>query len=119
MATNIIQINRGDTFEFDFTINDETASDGRYILKNDDVLYFGIMDPHQPFENALVKKRFTKDDCDAAGNLTITIRPEDTIDLVPGIYYYCIKLHKLQDTEEDYIDQVLTIIPKTKFVIFD
>lgn len=118
MATNIIQMNRGDTYEFDFTINDDSDT-GRYILKNDDVVYFGIMDPHQPFENALVKKRFTKDDCDDAGNLMITIRPEDTLDLIPGIYYYCIKLHKMQDTDEEYIDQVITVIPKTKLVIFD
>lgn len=119
MATNIIQLNRGDTYAFDFTINDDSSSDGRYILKYDDVLYFGIMDPHQPFENALVKKRFTKDDCDEMGNLAITIRPEDTLDLVPGVYYYCIKLHKLQDTDEDHIDEVITVVPKTKFVIFD
>ena len=116
---NIIRINRGDTFSFDFTISDENSPEGRYILKNDDVLYLGLMDPHQPFENALVKKRYTKDDCDEMGNLIIKFLPEDTLDLVPGVYYYSIKLHKITDDEEDYIDEVVTIINKTKFIICD
>lgn len=116
---NIITINRGDTYSFDFTINDASSPTSRYILSNDDVLYFGLMDPHQPFEHALVKKRFTKDDCDEAGNLVITIRPEDTLDLIPGVYYYSIKLHRLADTDEDYIDEVITVINKTKFIIND
>jgi len=116
---NIIRMNRGDTFSFDFTISDENSPDGRYILKNDDVLYLGLMDPHQPFENALVKKRYTKDDCDEMGNLIIKFLPEDTLDLVPGVYYYSIKLHKITDDEEDYVDEVVTIINKTKFIICD
>jgi hypothetical protein len=116
---NIIMINRGDTFTFDFTIDDGSTDDGRYILKDDDALYFGIMDPHQLFENAIVKRRFTKDDCDDAGNLIITIRPEDTIDLCPGVYYYAVKLHRHTDNEEEYIDEVITIINKTKFIIND
>ena len=116
---NIIRINRGDTFSFDFTISDENSPDGRYVLKDDDVLYLGLMDPHQMFEDALVKKRYTKDDCDELGNLIIKFSPEDTIDLVPGVYYYSIKLHKQTDNDEDYIDEVVTIINKTKFIICD
>jgi len=116
---NIIMINRGDTFSFDFTIDDGSTDDGRYILKDDDALYFGIMDPHQPFEHALIKKKYTKDDCDDMGNLIITLKPEETLDLVPGVYYYAIKLHKLTDNEEEHIDEVITVINKTKFIIND
>jgi hypothetical protein len=119
MASNIITMNRGDTLTFDFTINDDTASDGRYKLSNDDVLYFGVMDPHQPFEKALIKKRFTADDTDAAGNLTIKLDPEDTLDLIPGVYYYSVKLHKMADTDDEYIDEVITVVNKTKFVLND
>jgi len=118
LAYNIITINRGDTYEFDLTINDDSIG-GRYILQDDDVLYFGLMDPHQKFENALVKKRYTKDDCDEMGNLNIVIRAEDTIDLLPGVYYYSIKLHKMKNTEEEFIDKVITVVNKTKFVIND
>jgi hypothetical protein len=61
---NIIMLNRGDTYEFDLTIDDESSVDGRYHIQGDDTIYFGIMDPHQPFEEALVKKRFTVEDAD-------------------------------------------------------
>ena len=118
LAYNIITINRGDTYEFDLTINDDSLN-GRYILQDDDVLYFGLMDPHQKFEDALLSKRYTKDDCDEGGNLNIQIRPEDTIDLLPGVYYYSIKLHRMKNTETEFIDKVITIINKTKFVIND
>lgn len=118
-ANNIIRLNRGDTFSFDFTINDANSPEGRYILQNDDALYFGLMDPHQPFEFATLKKKYTKEDCDEMGNLVIKLNAEDTLDLLPGVYYYSIKLHKLCDTEEEYIDEVITIIPKTKFIICD
>lgn len=116
---NIIIINRGDTFTFDFTIYDENSPEGRYILKDDDALYFGIMLPHQPFEDGIIRKKYTKEDCDEMGNLTITLRPEETLNLLPGTYYYAIKLHKHTDDEEDYIDEVITVINKTKFIICD
>ena len=116
---NIIRINRGDTFTFDFTIYDENSTDWRYILKDDDALYFGIMDPHQLFEDAIVRKKYTKEDTDEMGNLIITLNPEDTLDLIPGIYYYAVKLHKLTDNEEEYVDEVITVVNRTKFIIND
>lgn len=119
MADNIIIMNRGDTFAFDFTISDDSSSTGRYVLQNDDALYFGVMDPHQPFEDALIRKKFTKDDCDSAGNLTIVISPEDTLGLIPGVYYYAVKLHRMADTEEEYVDEIITVVNKTKFVLND
>jgi len=117
-AANIITINRGDTYAFDLTIYDD-STDGRYILQDDDVLYFGLMDPRQKFEDALLRKRYTKDDCDEGGNLNIEIRPEDTLDLLPGVYYYAVKLHRMKNTESEFIDKVITVINKTKFVIND
>ena len=123
---NIILVNRGDTYEFDLTIEDETSEGGRYQLQGDDAVYFGIMDPQQPFEDALVKKYFTVEDMDAQGNLTIVLEPEDTIDLLPGTYYYAVKLHMQHDdihpaTKEvvGYIDKVHTVINKTKLFLND
>jgi hypothetical protein len=124
---NIIVMNRGDTYEFDLTISDENAIDGRYRLCGDDAVYFGLMDPGQPFETALVRKKFTVADTDAMGNLIITIQPEDTLDLLPGKYFYAVKLH-LNHAEIDQntgeptgkqIDRVGTVINKTKFIICD
>ena len=123
---NMIILNRGDTYEFDLTIDDDTSVDGRYHIKGDDTIYFGIMDPHQPFEDALVKKRFTIEDTDAEGNLTIVIEPEDTLDLLPGTYYYAVKIHLQHDDVYPetgdvygYIDKVHTVINKTKLFLND
>lgn len=124
---NIIVLNRGDSFSFDLTLNDETATSGRYSLQGDDVVYFGLMDPGQPFEFALVRKRYTVEDCDEAGNLVINLEPKDTLDLIPGVYYYAVKLkmdHYYIDPEtgeqtDQHIDRVITVINKTKFFLND
>lgn len=123
---NMIILNRGDTYEFDLTIDDSTSIDGRYHIQGNDTVYFGIMDPHQPFEDALVKKKFTLDDTDASGNLTIVIEPEDTLDLIPGTYYYAVKIHLQHEnihpeTKEvlGYVDKVYTVINKTKLFLCD
>lgn len=125
-TNNIILMNRGDTYEFDLTIADDSSETGRYHLKGDDTIYFGIMDPGQPFETALVRKKYTVDDTDAAGNLTIVIEPEDTLDLLPGKYFYAVKIHLDHDeynseTSEfvKHIDKVNTVINKTKLILCD
>ena len=125
---NVIVMNRGDSFSFDLTLDDETAENGRYILKGDDVVYFGLMEPHQPFEVALLRKRYTAEDLDdpEAGNLTIELEPKDTLNLLPGTYYYAIKL-KLDHDEYDqetgeligHTDRIVTVINKTKFFLND
>lgn len=123
---NIIIMNRGDTYEFNLTIDDDGSADGKYHLQGDDTIYFGIMDPHQPFEDALVKKCFTVEDTTPNGNLAIVIEPEDTLDLLPGLYYYSVKLHLQHDnihpeTKEvlSHVDKVHTVINKTKFFLND
>ena len=123
---NMIIMNRGDTYEFDLTIEDESSSDGRYHITGDDTIYFGIMDPHQPFEEALVKKKFTVEDADANGNLTVVIEAEDTLDLLPGTYYYSVKIHLQHENinpetkqVDGYVDKVHTVINKTKLFLND
>lgn len=116
---NNIVLVRGDSFDFTVYIEDDSLESQEYILQNDDVLYFGIMDPNQPFECALVKKRYTVNDLDSEGHITIVLEPEDTEDLIPGVYYYSVKLHKLKDTSEEHIDKVITVIQKTKLTIID
>jgi hypothetical protein len=109
IKNKMIVLNRGDTYEFDLTIDDG------YRLQEDDTVYMGIMDPHHPFEAALVKKRFTADEMDDSGKIHIVIEPEDTVDLLPGTYYYAVKLH-LQHGE---VDKVRTLINKTKLFLND
>ena len=124
---NIIVMNRGDSYEFDLTISGADTTDGRYRLMEEDAVYFGLMDPGQPFEQALVRKKYTAEDCDEMGNLVISISPDDTLDLYPGKYFYAIKLHMDHDdfnpnTGEktgERVDKVVTVINKTKFIICD
>ena len=124
---NIIVMNRGDSYEFDLTIADEASVNGRYRLCGDDAVYFGLMDPGQPFELALVRKKYTAEDTDEQGNLVIKLEPDDTLDLFPGKYFYAIKLHLNHPdiesntglTTGEHIDKVVTVINKTKFIICD
>lgn len=118
MASNIIVMNRGDSFAFSLSIDDEThvEVDSLYRLTDTDVVYLGIMLPHQKFENAIIKKRFTKADQDSSGYIIAEIAPEDTLDLLPGVYYYAVKLR--QSTNEP-TERISTVINKTKFIIND
>lgn len=120
---NIIVINRGDTYSFDLDLTDE--NDQIYRLKDNDTLYFGLMDPHQMFEDALLKKKFTVENYvdGIEGESTIIsfkIEPEDTIDLYPGKYYYAIKLKLNHEDEQGIpVTDVKTVVNKTKFIICD
>ena len=121
MAKNIIKMNRGDTYEFNLTIDDEGSENGKYVLQGNDTVYFGLMEPNSAFERSLVKKTYTEEDCDKDGNIFITIEPEDTEHLLPGVYYYSVKLevdHENGKTCES-IHKVITVINKTKFIILD
>ena len=110
-GTNIIRMVRGDTHTFNVTIEDDIDEEGIYRLTDADTLYLGIMLPHQKFEDAVIRKKFSKGDQDDCGNISVTVEPEDTIDLDPGVYYYAVKLVRGEI--------VNTVINKTKFVIFD
>ena len=124
MAKNIIKMNRGDTYEFNLTIDDEGSENGKYILQGNDTVYFGLMEPNSAFEQSLVRK--STNDCikfDKDGNFFITIEPEDTEHLLPGVYYYSIKLEVDHENGEgetyENIHKVITVINKTKFIILD
>ena len=96
--------------------------DEKYILQGNDTVYFGLMEPNSVFEQSLVRK--STNDCikfDKDGNFFITIEPEDTEHLLPGIYYYSIKLEvdHLQGKTYESIHKVITVINKTKFIILD
>lgn len=113
---NIIQIVRGDDFSFVLNVEDQNTENGNYILKENDALYLGITRPHQPFEHAIIKKKYTKADQLKDGNIIAKFIPEDTVDLLPGVYYYSVKLR--QNIGTDY-ESVTTVINKTKLVLND
>lgn len=103
----------GDYFSFNFlpSINGKT----KYILKDNDTVYFGLMDNRQPFSKALIKKKFTKADQDKDGFIKIIIDSKDTLDLLAGTYYYSIKLRLV---DRDFtIDKTVGIVNKSKLIL--
>jgi hypothetical protein len=123
---NIIVMTRGDSLEFQptpITLRDFE----KYELQGDDTIYFGLMDPGQSFEEALVRKVYTAEDFATLEDFAVEFDPEDTLDLLPGKYFYAIKMHIDHfepGTEETgyagtQVDKVVTLINKTKFIIND
>ena len=115
----IITVNRGDSFTLPFFINIGTNMDPvRYQLKDNDILYVGVMEPNQPFENAIVRKKYTVSDTNNDGDVLITFKPQDTQCLLPGRYYYQIKLQIFNsDDTSDY--DVNTVVDKTQFFVLE
>ena len=112
----IVTVNRGDSFEFPVTLNVGSSIDRtEYILKETDVLYLGIMQPNEPFETALIRKKFTYNDLDEDNNILFRFWPEDTVCVLPGKYYYQVKLQTVDDITGR--KDVETVIDKTLFYI--
>lgn len=113
---NLVQMIRGDSVNLYFSIEDSNSLDGKYRLTDADIVYFGVMLPHQKFENALIKKVLRKENQDEYGDFLLKILPEDTVDMLPGVYYYEIKLRKNAKTDSE---EVMTVVNKVKFIIHD
>lgn len=111
---NNITVTRGDSFALDIFVNVGTSFEPElYELRGEDKLYFGLMEPNQPFEFALVRKVYSAADFNQeTGMVHMEFEPEMTEYLMPGTYYYMIKLQ----TEDG---EVSTVISKTKFIILD
>ena len=110
----IIRLMRGDSFSTPIQINLGTKLNPNYYhLKAGDKLYFGLMEPNQAFEDAVVKKAFDfTSDKDINGDILLTLKPTDTEKLLVGQYYYSIKLRVI-DTFGNEI--VKTIVKPTLF----
>lgn len=108
----IVYINRGDSFKFKLPVvlGENVFESHSYIMGDNDAVYVGIMEPNQPFEAAILRKKLTKENQDAEGFLNIEFHPNDTVCLLPGKYYQQIKL-ALSNGD------VFTIFDKTQFFI--
>lgn len=116
-SNGIIEISRGDTFTTPITINaGNDLSPKQYVLKDNDCLYFGLCEPNQPFEEALVRKVYDKNSkTDENGNVLLSFTSEDTTNLIPGKYYYTVKLKH----QVDNVENIDTIISRRLFYIWD
>ena len=126
----IITVNRGDSFKFPLTINfGSNLEPDTYGLREHDKVYFAVMEPNQPFECALIRKVFTLKDVNENHEIEISFRPKDTLHVLPGKYYYQIKLqrfHKKLDPSGNELDEwdfddydVDTVVDKTQFFIME
>lgn len=117
IINDIITLTRGDTFSTPIFINvgDDLKKIG-YTLLPTDTLYFGLCEPNQPFENAIVKKVYTyQSPKDEEGNILLSFKPEDTQYLLPGKYYYSFKLKSVNGGKTE----IATVIPNKIFNIIE
>ena len=127
----IISMSKGDSWKTSIFINVGTALEpSPYNLEDGDHVYFGVMEPNQPFKDALVCKKLgvadrTPNDGDGFrdGYVDLYFDSKDTEHLIPGVYYYEVKLLRpatdpgaLEHGITEYVD---TIIPRTKFIIME
>lgn len=109
-----VKLTRGDTLDFPLFINEGTGCEPiRYYIKNhpEASVYFGVMEPNQPFEIALIRKSYdSNSEVNENGDLVIHLAPEDTLNVLPGKYYYSVKVDFGNGNVE-------TIIPRTDFLI--
>lgn len=119
----IIVMTRGDTWESNIFVNLGTKVNPLpYVLTENDYLYFGVMEANVPFDCSLIRKKIDMSACAdsserPAGYYKISFNHDDTSHVMPGNYYYEVKL--LRKNPENGVEKVDTIIPRTKFVILE
>ena len=123
MSTRIVKINRGDSYEFFINVTDKYNESQKHLLTTNEVVYFALLYPHQRFEDALLIKGYTLNDQNSkTGEILVSITPEDTKNLMPGVYYYTVKLKcggtTIKTLDNFYeADEIRTLIERTKFII--
>ena len=119
--TGCVSLNRGDDATFTLHINEGTnLCPIQYNLKEQDNIYFAIEEPNQPFEHAIVKKVINLKNSllDKDGNITFDITSDDTVALMPGTYYYEIKMSLYKENE--FKNSYITVsLDGNKYSIFD
>lgn len=113
---SIIRLNRGDTYKKPLFINiGSRLKPVRYTLQDGDKLYFGLLEPNKLWEQSIIRQIYTTDTSEFTedGDVYIKIKPEETEYLIPGTYYYEIKLLR----KVDEVDEVTTVVPRTLFYI--
>ena len=81
----IITVNRGDSFTAVMALNaGNELNPIEYEMTPDSFVYFAVMEPNQPFEDAILKKKLDIDDMNDNGDIVIQFKPQDTQCLLPG-----------------------------------
>lgn len=113
MARNIIQMYRGDTKNISISVVGDLDTER---LEEGDDIFLGIMEVGQDFEDAIIRRKLSYGEYSVEIStqqiVNFVLKPEDTLNLYDGVYYYSVKLRTKQG-------KVMTLIPKTKLVILD
>ena len=109
---NIITVTRGDSFSLSFCDFIVNTIDPDCTLHPGDSAYFGLMEPNHQFEHALIRKKVTNETEEDMVRVEFDFTPEMTEFLLPGNYYYSVKIERADGKVE-------TLVKKTKFRILD
>lgn len=110
----IVTMMRGDSLTMTIPIPVGSSTLPSYRgLRLTEKLYFGVMEPNQAFEDAVLKKVIDAS-CvtDDNGYPVLILDPEDTEYLLVGKYYYMIKLREVDSYGHAFVK---TIVPPTLF----
>lgn len=111
----IIKLTRGDSFSVPLFINAGTELDPiRYQLGEGEYVYLGLMQPNYCFEDALVRKKYSRENENEHGDVVVTFDSIDTVHLHPGKYFYEVKAVLLDSEKKEIVN---TIIPRKEFWI--
>lgn len=112
-----IKINKGDVFKVPLFIDcsDDIFTSIRLPFKEGDEIYFYIIEPNTSLRLPLLKQTYTKDDINENGDIVLNFTEKDTDWIIPGVYYYEIKLKKASN---EYFDsELITIVKRRKFIV--
>jgi len=113
--SGIIILSRGDTFSIPLFLNKgNKLYPIRYVVDSKSEIFIGVMEPNATFENAIIKKKYTSENLNENGDVVVSFQSEDTCNLLPGLYYYEVKV-KIYESEGIY--SINTVIPKKQFFI--
>lgn len=115
----IISLNRGDSFEFPLFMNQgNKLYPIRYSLLKDVNLanvYFSITLPGQEFQNGLIRKAYSsRSPHNENGDIIINLTPQETMCLMPGKYFYSIKIVY---NDRNMEQKIATIVPERIFIV--
>ena len=113
----IITMNQGECCKFELSTNIGTEVFPEYpTISNGDQFYFSIMEPNQPFEEGLIRQVLPFNAYnDTRKSVEIKLTTRDTENLLPGTYYYGLKLRKNVNSAEE--PEINTLISNTKLYI--
>lgn len=120
-SNNIVRMYKGDSLFATLFLNKGTLlAPIPYELTENDTVYFGVSEVNHTFADSIIRKIYNHlspitDD----GDLIIMLEPDDTEFLLPGMYYYSIKVTtNIYDEEEVLVkEEVNTVTPMTPFYI--